>query len=108
MVKRQPDPPASPGIALVGCGYWGRNIARNLYQLGVLRLVCDTSQRALAEVRAAHPGVRTAATVTAALKDPSVQAVAIAAPAVRHHALAKQVLSAGKDVFVEKPLALRL
>ena len=108
MVTRKPDPSAPPSVALVGCGYWGRNIARNLYQLGALRLVCDTRAAALAEVRAAHPGVRTAATVAAALKDPAVQAVAIAAPAVRHHALAKQVLLAGKDVFVEKPLALKL
>lgn len=108
MVERQPDPSAPPGVALVGCGYWGRNIARNLHQLGALRLVCDTRPAALAEVRAAHPGVRTAATVAAALKDPAVRAVAIAAPAVRHHALARQVLLAGKDVFVEKPLALRL
>jgi UDP-2-acetamido-3-amino-2,3-dideoxy-glucuronate N-acetyltransferase len=108
MVTRQPDSSALPGVALVGCGYWGRNIARNLYQLGALRLVCDTSASALAEVRAAHPGVRTARTVAAALRDPAVHAVAIAAPAVRHHALAKQVLLAGKDVFVEKPLALRL
>ena len=108
MVTRKPDPSALPSVALVGCGYWGRNIARNLYQMGALRLVCDTRAAALAEVRAAHPGVRTAATVAAALKDPAVQAVAIAAPAVRHHALAKQVLLAGKDVFVEKPLALTL
>jgi predicted dehydrogenase len=108
METRQPDPSAPPAVALVGCGYWGRNIARNLYQLGALRLVCDTSAGALAGVRAAHPGVRTARTVAAALKDPAVHAVAIAAPAVRHYALAKQVLLAGKDVFVEKPLALEL
>ena len=60
MVTRKPDPSAPPSVALVGCGYWGRNIARNLYQLGALRMVCDTRAAALAEVRAAHPGVRTA------------------------------------------------
>ena len=58
MVTRKPDPSAPPSVALVGCGYWGRNIARNLYQMGALRLVCDTRAAALAEVRAAHPGVR--------------------------------------------------
>jgi UDP-2-acetamido-3-amino-2,3-dideoxy-glucuronate N-acetyltransferase len=108
MVTRKKDATAPPAVALVGCGYWGRNIARNLYQLGALRLVCDTQARALAEVRAACPGVRTAAAASAAFKDPAVQAVAIAAPAVRHHALCKQALLAGKDVFVEKPLALTL
>ena len=95
-------------MALIGFGYWGRNLARNLHQLGALRLVCDTRTRALQEVRTAYPGVRTSSRIAAVLKDPSVSAVAVAAPAVEHHRLARAALLAGKDVFVEKPLSLRL
>jgi UDP-2-acetamido-3-amino-2,3-dideoxy-glucuronate N-acetyltransferase len=108
MVMRKNDAASPPAVALVGCGYWGKNLARNLHQLGALRIVCDTQARALAEVRAAYPGVRTARAAAAAFRDPAVDAVAIAAPAVRHHTLARQALLAGKDVFVEKPLALTL
>jgi UDP-2-acetamido-3-amino-2,3-dideoxy-glucuronate N-acetyltransferase len=108
MVTRKKDAASPPAVALVGCGYWGKNLARNLHQLGALRMVCDTQPRALAEVRAAYPGVRTARAAAAAFRDPAVDAVAIAAPAVRHHTLARQALLAGKDVFVEKPLALTL
>jgi UDP-2-acetamido-3-amino-2,3-dideoxy-glucuronate N-acetyltransferase len=107
MANRKKDVP-TPGVALIGCGYWGRNLARNLHQLGALSVVCDRAPRALKEVRAAYPGVRTVARVSAVLADDSVPAVAVAAPAAQHHRLTKAALLAGKDVFVEKPLALTL
>jgi len=95
-------------VALAGCGYWGRNLARNLHQLGHLAAVCDPSAKILKEVRAAYPGVRATRTYDDLLADRKVKAVAIAAPAADHYALARKALLRGKDVFVEKPLALRV
>jgi predicted dehydrogenase len=95
-------------VGLVGCGYWGKNLARNLFQMGSLGWVCDPSPKVLEGVRAAYKGVRAARSLDELLKDKSVKAVAVAAPAEQHHALARRCLLLGKDVFVEKPLALRI
>jgi UDP-2-acetamido-3-amino-2,3-dideoxy-glucuronate N-acetyltransferase len=93
-------------VGLAGCGYWGRNLARNLHQMGHLAAVADPSPAVLRAVRSAYPSVRAVRNFDRLLADRSLRAIAIAAPAARHHALAKQALLAGKDVFVEKPLAL--
>ncbi len=94
------------GIALLGCGYWGRNIARVLRELGCLQLVCDPSPegRSVAEAL----GVPWCADISDALHAREIRAVAIATPAVTHYELVQAALAADKDVFVEKPLALRL
>ena len=93
-------------LALIGAGYWGRNLARNFHQLGSLAAVCDPSEEVLATQRAACPGIRVTKSVEEVLADASITRVAIAAPAARHFDLAQRALQAGKDVFVEKPLAL--
>jgi UDP-2-acetamido-3-amino-2,3-dideoxy-glucuronate N-acetyltransferase len=98
----------SVGIGLVGCGYWGRNLARNLFQMGHLSVVCDPSTTVLKEVKSAYKGVRTTRDFDSLLGDAKLKAVALAAPAAQHYDLARQALKAGKDVFVEKPLALRV
>jgi UDP-2-acetamido-3-amino-2,3-dideoxy-glucuronate N-acetyltransferase len=96
-----------PNIAVIGNGYWGKNLVRNFYGLGVLKCVCDTRIESL---NAAHAqfGVDICSSPEALLKNPEIQGVAIAAPATRHFELAKACLLAGKDVYVEKPLALRI
>ncbi len=96
----------TPGVALVGCGHWGMNLARNLAALGALRVVHDADAAAVDRVRARHREARAAADLRAVLDAPDVDACVIATPAASHHALARQVLTAGKDVLVEKPLAL--
>lgn len=93
-------------LALIGAGYWGRNLARNFHQLGALGLVCDSSDEVLAAQSAACPGICVTKSVEEVLSDASITRVAIAAPAARHFDLALRALQAGKDVFVEKPLAL--
>jgi UDP-2-acetamido-3-amino-2,3-dideoxy-glucuronate N-acetyltransferase len=93
-------------LALIGAGYWGKNLARNFHQLGSLALVCDASEAILAQQAATCPGIRTTQSVDDVFSDPAITRVAIAAPAARHYELAKKALEAGKDVFVEKPLAL--
>lgn len=96
------------GVALVGCGYWGKNVARNLALLGALDWVVDESPKVLASVKQAYPGVKTSPSIERVLKEPKVQALAIASPAALHHAMTRAALLAGKDVFVEKPLALEV
>lgn len=96
------------GVALVGCGHWGKNIARNLHQLGRLDWVVDANPAVLAGVRQSYRGVRTASGLPRLLKNPRLAAVVLASPAALHYQMAKAALLAGKDVFVEKPLALRV
>ena len=93
-------------LALIGAGYWGRNLARNFHELGALALVCDSSDEVLAAQSAACPGIRVTKSVEDVMSDANITRVAIAAPAARHFDLALRALQAGKDVFVEKPLAL--
>ena len=94
------------GVALLGFGQWGRNLARNFARLGALRVVSDPDPRALDAAGKAYPDARLTADWEEPIADPAVQACAIAAPAALHYDLARRALEAGKDVFVEKPLAL--
>jgi UDP-2-acetamido-3-amino-2,3-dideoxy-glucuronate N-acetyltransferase len=93
-------------IGLIGIGYWGRNLLRNFHQLGVLRAVCDSDPSRLSNFREAHPDLLYTTDLSEILKDPQIDAVAIAAPASLHFELARKALEEGKDVFIEKPLAL--
>ena len=95
-------------VAVVGVGYWGRNLVRTFGGLpgAVLTWVCDTDVDALDRVKTAHPSVRICTSYDRLLDQKDVQAVVLATPAPTHHALARKALEAGKDVFVEKPLCL--
>ena len=95
-----------PDLALIGCGHWGKNLARNFNQLGVLHTLCDLSQLLLDAYTEGYTTVRKTTSPDEILKDKEITKVAIAAPAVHHYGLAKSALLAGKDVFVEKPLCL--
>jgi UDP-2-acetamido-3-amino-2,3-dideoxy-glucuronate N-acetyltransferase len=94
-----------PKIAVVGAGYWGKNLVRNFHQLGALAGVCDVSSSVLAEVAAKY-GVRTTSEIEDFLVDPAIDAMVIALPAAQHYEIAKRCLLRNKDVYVEKPLAL--
>lgn len=91
-------------VAVIGCGHWGRNLVRNFHALGGLAAVCDTDPR-LAESQSSQYGVP-ALGLQQILADKSITAVVIAAPAELHYELSKAAISAGKHVYVEKPLAL--
>jgi UDP-2-acetamido-3-amino-2,3-dideoxy-glucuronate N-acetyltransferase len=97
----------SPKIAVIGCGYWGKNVVRAFHTLGSLHCVCDVRPQVLEAAREKY-GVQTSLKISEVLADPAVEAVAIAAPAVQHYQLVREALEAGKHVLVEKPLALRL
>jgi UDP-2-acetamido-3-amino-2,3-dideoxy-glucuronate N-acetyltransferase len=93
-------------VAVIGCGYWGKNIVRNFSELGALRMVCD-SHAPLAAAMSAQFSVP-AMSLEEIERDPSVTGVAIASPAPLHAELASRFLAAGKHVFVEKPVALEM
>ncbi|MDT4911873.1 MAG: hypothetical protein QOC66_1001 [Pseudonocardiales bacterium] len=97
-------------VALVGYGYWGRNLARNIVAADSLELVavCETDEQSLAAARAAVPTARLYTNVEDVLADDEVEAVVIATPAVRHAELALAALHSHRHVFVEKPLATTL
>ncbi len=97
-----------PRIALLGCGYWGKNLARNLHDLCVLALVCDLSEAGRATSAEKAPGVTISADFSDALESNEIDAVVIATPAETHFELAMAALTAGKDAFVEKPMALKV
>ncbi len=95
-------------VAVVGMGYWGRNLVRNFHELGALKVVCDSDETPRSTIEESYPDVGFTTNFDDVLGDDSIQAVAIGAPAVTHHMLAKSALEAGKDVYVEKPLATNL
>ena len=95
-------------IAVIGSGYWGRNLVRNFHQLGALHTVCDENPRVEAEIREKYPQVVFRRDYAEVLADADVDAVVLATPAVTHFEMARQAIEAGKDVYVEKPLALNV
>jgi|ERR1700741_769124 len=98
--------PLPPKVAVVGCGYWGKNIVRNFAELGALHAVCDANASAAEEfARKFHVA---ACSFDEVLCDSECSAVAIATPAAWHAEHVAAALSAGKHVFVEKPLALTI
>jgi predicted dehydrogenase len=94
-------------IAVVGLGYWGPNLVRNIneYPDAEPAVVCDLRPEALETITRRYPAVTGTTSFSEVLTDPSVDAVAIATPVSKHHAMAAAALRAGKHVFVEKPLA---
>jgi len=93
-------------VGVIGCGQWGMNIVRNLSEMGCLKTVCDKAadRREFAQIQ--YPKVEAVGDYEIVLKDKGIDAVAVATNAASHHTIAKDALKAGKDVFVEKPMAI--
>ena len=108
MVKGGKSLSTVPKIALVGCGYWGKNLCRNFYALGALAAVVDATENGQATARSLAPNAIISDNFDAILIDDQIQGVAIATPAETHAELAIQAMRSGKDVFVEKPMALSI
>jgi predicted dehydrogenase len=96
------------GVALVGYGYWGANLARNIQSCPDLRLigVADPNEAQRVAARTDHPSVSTFASLDEALAVDEVEAVVLAVPAAMHADMAATVLDCGRHVLVEKPLAM--
>ena len=92
---------------VVGYGYWGPNIVRNVVERPEFRLMglCEMDDGRAEDFRRRHPGVWVESDYDAALADPRIEAVAIATPPHTHYNLVRRALEAGKHVLVEKPLA---
>jgi len=99
---------SKPRIAVVGAGYWGKNLIRNYAELGSLCAICDSNEKALEAFKDFYPGVPCLTSFQDLVLSKDIDGVAIAAPAEMHFSLAREALLSGKDVFVEKPLALSL
>lgn len=95
-----------PSVVVAGMGYWGKNLVRNFHELGALHGVCDSAASVEKSLEQDYKGVRYYREYSAMLAAPEIAAVALATPAVTHYEMAKAALNAGKDVFVEKPLAV--
>jgi predicted dehydrogenase len=98
------------GVACVGAGYWGPNLIRNFAESAEAAVVsiCDTDSERLRQVGRRFPGAGLSTDLDAAMADERVRAVVIATPASSHHELAVRAMRAGKDVLVEKPLAVNV
>ena len=97
-----------PRLALVGAGFWGKNLARNFHALGVLEIICDASEEVLISSKKKYPEVSTTLSFSDVLTCPDIDAIVISTPAELHHSLTRDSLLAGKHVFVEKPLAMNV
>jgi UDP-2-acetamido-3-amino-2,3-dideoxy-glucuronate N-acetyltransferase len=93
-------------IAIIGSGYWGKNLVRNFYQLGVLKLICDKNEKILNQFKKEYTDVETCLNLEDVFGHEDVKSVVVATPAETHYEVAHKALLAGKHVFVEKPLAL--
>ena len=94
-------------VGVVGCGYWGPNLIRNLRQLSDchLLLVCDTSPQRLAHMRKTYPDVEGTDNFEALVNGHDLDAVLIATPVRFHYPMARASLLACKHTFIEKPMA---
>lgn len=93
-------------VGVVGYGYWGPNLVRNFLEVpdAQVAVVCDRRPERLAQVQARYPVEKVVTDYDDVLRDPSIDAIAVATPVSTHYPLALQALQAGKHVLVEKPL----
>src|SRR5947208_3244951 len=101
----QPNSKNMVRFGVIGYGYWGQNVVRNLTSLegSELMAVCDKSPAARRRMQKAHPGIAVATEASEILASADIDAVAVVTPVWTHYELAKAALENGKHVFVEKP-----
>ncbi len=97
-----------PKVAVIGTGYWGKNLVRNFYELGALRAICDSNPKTLSDINLRFSGIFGFFSFEDVLERKDIDALVIATPAATHFELAKAAMLAGKDVFVEKPMTLNV
>ncbi len=95
-----------PAIAIVGSGYWGKNLVRNYYDIGALKLICDKNEDVLSSFKQQYPDIDTCYALNDILSRDDIDGIVIATPAETHYTLAREALLSGKHIYVEKPLVL--
>lgn len=95
-------------LGLIGAGYWGKNLIREFNNHGVLNSICDLNEELLEENRKLYPHIKITNSWKNLLEDKEITAVCVALPAELHYKFCKDALLSDKDVFVEKPLALKI
>lgn len=95
----------NPKVAIVGCGTWGRNLVRNFYNLEALSCVCDLDEKNINAIKDNYPDIKFTNDFTEILNDSEISGVIIATPSHTHYKMVKTALDAGKNVYVEKPIA---
>lgn len=105
--KSAPGGESAIAVGVIGCGYWGPNLLRNLSQLPAskVKYCCDLEDKRLSHMKSLYPQVTTTKRFQDLIEDPEIEAIAIATPVSTHFPLAKACLEGGKHVLVEKPLA---
>jgi len=96
----------STSVAVIGSGYWGKNLVRTFHHLGALKIICDKNECHLSGYKNQYDNVETCLALTDVLSREDINGVVIATPAETHFNIAKESLLAGKNVFVEKPFVL--
>ncbi|HWH70341.1 MAG TPA: Gfo/Idh/MocA family oxidoreductase, partial [Candidatus Sulfotelmatobacter sp.] len=93
-------------VGVVGCGYWGPNLVRNLRQSSdcQLKVICDANEQRLSHMHRLHPDVATSLQFDDLLNDSDIEAVVIATPVQYHFEMAQAAFNRGKHVFIEKPM----
>ncbi len=95
-------------VAVIGSGYWGKNLVRNFNELGALHTICESDADILNGFSGKYRDVQVTNAYIDVLNTPEINAIVLATPAETHYFLAKEALLSQKDVFVEKPLALKV
>jgi len=94
-------------VGVIGGGYWGKNLIRVFNETCALGAICDINNNLVATYENDYPGVEIFSDYEKLVKNPAIDALVIATPASTHYKIAKFAMEHGKDVFCEKPLALK-
>jgi UDP-2-acetamido-3-amino-2,3-dideoxy-glucuronate N-acetyltransferase len=97
----------TPAVGVIGSGYWGRNLVRNYYELGALRVVCDKNDSLLADFKKQYGDVEYCLAINDVLRREDIDGIVVSTPAETHFSIVREGLLAGKHIYVEKPLVLR-
>lgn len=92
-------------VAVIGSGVWGRNIVRNFYNLNVLDTVCDIDDDNLKKVNEEYKNIHITKDFNSIINNPEITGVVVVTPSHTHYKIVKEMLLAGKHVYVEKPIS---